>query len=700
MNINISNPLMTIRDAEVKADQPVLETMKDDGSVSKPTKPGVFDRKEINDQLRHAKDLCKSYRRKLINNWSTNIDYRRGKPFASQTDEDQVAVNLDWSLTKSKQAALFSQVPRLRLDHGQDTQAPWVYPYEQRVNDFLIKGGIEAAMEECLPDCINAAGVGIVMVSYEAITQDKQVPGVDLSVLSPESQSQILQSGTMPDGTPVPMQTVPHVVDKRYLVQRISPGDFLWPLDFSGSNFDNAQWIGRSGRVSWAEAVTRFKLNPEDKDKYTGTDRHRLDYMTADLDRDAAIAEHKVEFDELFYKEFHYDPETNKYSLIHHVVFLSGRPDPVIDEPWKGQRYDEQSDLVLGSQIFPIRVLTLTYITDDTLPPSDSSVGRPQVNEINKIRTQNIRQRERSIPMRWADVNRVDPMVLQSLMKGVWQAVIPVQGDGSRVLGEVARAQYPQEDGLFEKIAKQDLTSSWTLGPNQVGSGADVETKGESEQIAQGVQTTMAKERARVASFFVGIGQVMAGLVALYEDPSSLGQGFTPEVTNALSYSILADSTVLLDASQRLQRLNQFVNVYGKSGWVNLEPVLKEIAALSGLDPNTVIVPPSPPPPEQPNISLRLTGAQDMMNPMTLAFLIKTGQAPSSDQIEQAKGLIQGAVINPVTGAPPQPPVGPDGQPTPPPGPPPPGVGDANPQMTAMPKISDRSDAPGGQSKP
>jgi hypothetical protein len=84
-----------------------------------------------------------------------------------------------------------------------------------------------------------------------------------------------------------------------------------------------------------------------------------------------------------------------------------------------------------------------------------------------------------------------------------------------------------------------------------------------------------------------------------------------------------------------------------------------------------------------------------MMNPLTLAFLIKTGQAPSMDLIEQAKGLIQKAVLNPVVGQPPAPPVGPDGQPTPPGPPPPPGVGDANPDMTVMPKISDRSDVPG-----
>src|SRR5688572_12472821 len=67
--------------------------------------------------LRQKIEACKQYRRKLVQGWQANVDYRRGKPFASQTDEDRVAVNLDWSLTKQKQAALFSQVPAIRVNH-------------------------------------------------------------------------------------------------------------------------------------------------------------------------------------------------------------------------------------------------------------------------------------------------------------------------------------------------------------------------------------------------------------------------------------------------------------------------------------------------------------------------------------------------------------------------------------------------------
>jgi hypothetical protein len=683
---------MTTRAQEVVAEQNQPAKAEDQARLKK---------KKIHKEIRSNIDVCKEYRRKLVSNWTVSIDYRRGKPFASQADDDAVAVNLDWSLTKTKQAALFSQVPQVRVSHFPDTTTagPWLAQFERKLNDNLVEGGLEAAMDEVLPDCINAAGVGIILVSYEALTEDREVPAIDMASLPPEIGAQILQSGMLPDGSPVPMETVPHVTDKRYLVQRISPADFLWPTNFTGSDFDCAPWIGRSGRITWSEAVRKYKLKESDRDLVMGEDRTVLDKLTHDVEKEKVSPEQMVGFDEVFYREFQYDPEAKSYSTIHHLVFLSGKEDPVVDEPWKGQQMDEEAQTLLGAKKYPVRVLTLAYITDESIPPSDSAIGRPQVNEINKSRTQMIQQRSRNIPVRWFDVNRIDPAIQQSLMKGTWQNMIPVQGEGSRVIGEVAKSSHPPEDFTFDQIAKSDLNEMWTIGPNQIGSGADVETKGESGEIAANFQTRVGRERAKVVSFVVGISQVLAGLMCLYEDPSVFGEEFDPAFSKTLTFSILADSTVLLDSNQKLKRYSDFVNMYAKSGFVALEPVLKEIALLTGLDPNVVIKAPEPAPPEVPNISLRLTGAEDMMNPLLLAFMLGSGQGPKPELIEQAKQLIQQAVVATPPPPPPGGEMGPDGQPLPGgevPPPPPPAVGEANPDLTILPKITKRSNDPSG----
>jgi len=675
-------------------------------------------RAKINKQLKESVSTCKQYKRKLIQSWSVNIDYRRGKPFASQSDEDRISVNLDWSLTKQKQALLFSQVPEIRVNHPPQTTSaeflPWIHNYEQRINDTAVQAGIETALEECLPDCINAAGIGIVLIARETITEDVEVPAIDLSTFMPEEAAQIEASRMLPDGSELPMASVPRVLDSRYRITRVSPADFLWPIDFTGSDFNDAPWLGRTGRMTWPEAMATFKLNEADKQKYCGgEDRNIMDRLNTDAEKDEAET-YEVAFDEVFYKERSYDAKSKSFDAIHHLVFLGGSKKPVIDESWKGQQPDPETNLLVGSLRRPLQVLSLTYITDEAIPPSDSAIGRPQVNELNESRTHMVLQRKHSRPVRWFDVNRIDPTIQQALMKGVWQHMIPVQGNGDNIIGEISRSAMPQENFLFDGIIKGDLNEAWQVGQGQVGT--DIETKAEVNAVQGNMQTRIARERAKVSKFICIIAEVLGGLLSIYEDPATIGEGFKPSVSRTLVYSILADSTVLLDSGQRIKRLVDFVNFAAKSGYLNVEPVLKEIATLTGLDPNVVIQPPAPKPPAEPNISLRLTGAEDMMNPLLLAFMEKFGITPDPAAIERSKKLIQLAMMPPpgtIMPTPQQPgEVGPDGQPAEPnpmdkvpipiapqpgaadisPAPPgaPPPVGDAHPNWSAMPRINER----------
>jgi hypothetical protein len=649
-------------------------------------------------EFRQRIEICKTYRKKLLRNWTTNIDYRRGKPFSSQSDDDRISVNLDWTFTKTKQATLFSQIPQVRVAHSPESVSagPWVANFERRLNDKLRAAGIESTMDEVLPDCINAAGIGVAMVAFESRMEDKEVPAIDLAKLPPQIQMHALQTGTI-FGQPIPKKVVPFPVSSRYTVSRISPADFLWPVDFTGSDFDNAPWLGRSGRLTWAEAANRFGLTDIDKDKYLTEEKTVEDRLSHDYDREHLADDGKVGFDEIFYHTYQYDENETSFDTLYHLVFLHGKAEPVVDEPWKGQKVENGK--VIGALKSPIRVLTLTYITDEDIPPSDSAIGRAQVNELNQGRTQINRQRERSIPTDWFDVNRLDPAIQQALMRGTWRAAIPVQGNGQNVIGSVQRSGMGQENFMFDKIAKADAQEQWGIGANQVGIGGDVETKGEAGIIQNNFQTKVGRERAKVAAFFVGIAQVLGGLMCLFEEPGVFGEGFDPAFCEQLGFSVLADSTVLLDSEQRLGRLNNFLDKYAKTGWVNVEPVLREIAQLIGLDPNAVIEAPKPNKPVEPNISLRLTGSEDMTNPLLLAFLIQSGQAPSPELIEKAKALIQQAVVPepPMGGGPMGAPAAQPGAPGPLPPPPPPNIGEAMPEASLLPTIGKRSEPTGVQ---
>lgn len=697
---------------------PLSTPSPEETSPSSPPDTGVLkattvdpDTKKLHDEFLSRIAVCKVYRRKLISSWIQNIDYRRGKPFASQSDEDRIAVNLDWSLTKAKHASLFSQVPQIRLDHPPEslTSGPWLGKFEERLNDTFVTAGIQTAMDEAMPDVINAAGISAILVAHEALTEDVEIP-----ITAPGSTP--LTPSTNPlIPTPPQTITIPRIVDHRYTTSRISPGDLLWPINFTGSDFDNAPWIGRSGRITWAQAVSRFKLTDEDKDSILGEDRTTLDRLTHDVDKDKINSDEMVGFDEIFYKEFEYNPLAKSFNLIHHLVFIQGKDVPAIDEPWKGQKVDASGGII-GSMKTPLRVLTLTYITDETIPPSDSAVARPQINELNKSRTQFSLQRSRSLPIRGFNVNLVDPSIQQSLMRGTWQHMIPFNGNGANAIFEVQRSAMPPENFKIDAIIKADLNEMWQVGQDQNGPGAQDETKGQANIVQSNFQTRISQERARIAKFIVGVAEVLGGLLALNEPAESFGQGFDSSVCRTLAYSILADSTVLLDSNQRLQKLVQFLNLTAKSGWINVQPILEEMAELSGLDPSTVVQAPQPKPPVEPNISLRLTGVEDMMNPLALAFMIKSGQAPDSSLITQAMALIQAAVTPPPNASPNTPPIlpGPDapnvvseqikgtvpGQATPPaiptPAPPPPAIGEAHKDWGSNPKINKRTEGEGG----
>ena len=360
--------------AELPVDAVDQTTVDDSGPDSRP----------VWKQIKAEAETCRSYRKRLIPEWSQSIDYRRGKPLQSSRDEDRVIVNLDWSLTKTKQASLFSQVPQVRVTHPpQSIEAgEWLQLFEQRLNDTLRESGIETAMEECLPDCINAAGIGAVLVAYESITEDIELPAVDFTTYAPAARARIEATGLMLDGSPIPMKTITRTVAKRYRLTRISPADLLWPVNFTGADFDFSPWLGHSGRTTWPIALQRFKLNPEDKLKVLGEDKQPMERLTYDLDKEGK-PEELVSYDEIIYRKYMYELGEKSYDTLHHLVFVKGIDKPVIDKPWEGQRLQPGQggqQEVIGVQKNPIRILTLTYISDETIPPSDSAAGRPQVD--------------------------------------------------------------------------------------------------------------------------------------------------------------------------------------------------------------------------------------------------------------------------------------------------------------------------------
>lgn len=705
----------------------MVDAVQDTPSVpvttSAPAPTAGVDDKELVDAFRSHIALAKTARRKFHAEWKRNVELRLGRIAGIYTggvstgDDIKTELNPDWSLTKTKTANLYSQVPAVQVTHQNKQYAPAIAPFAKSLNYELgeKRANIGVAMEEVLNDVVNAAGIGAIIVGYTARFETVQVPAMDPSQLLPQVAMHLMQSGQMP------MTDAQRVASDKFYGTRISPSDLLTPAEFTGSYFDDGDWVGRTGRLPWGVAKGEFKLTDEQKDKVlTGATIQTEDDLRSQPAQGKAGDLKVVTFDELYYWRYRVDPDEPSFKAIWRIVFVHGLEEenegkPQVHEPWKGQERDEQSGKYVGACKFPIRVLTLTYITDNPIPPSDSSAGRPQVNDLRRSRSQMFQNRERSVPIRWFDVNRVDPLIQEQLMRGTFQGFIPSNGDGNRSIGEIARASYPSEDFAFDQAAKADLAETWQIGPNQSGTTSSGDhTKAEITTVQANFATRIGQERARVGSFFLSVAEVMAGLMCLYSDFPVLSDQERQVMQQAwdmkhilhdLVLDIRPDATIMLDSQTRIQRLAQFINLTAKSGFVNVMPIIAEMAALSGLDPAEVVVPPKPKEPDQPTILYRFSGKDDLVNPMVLGVMVKNKQAPSEQDIAAAVQLLVSAQqkAQQAALAPPPPPPGQPGlqppadQQQPPPEAPTglPGA-DAHPQWQLSNKIAARSRDIGG----
>jgi len=672
--------------------------------------------KKIAKGLKGQKESSKRNRRQFYNEWKRSVELRLGKIASQYTggvnveDEVQTEVNPDWSLTKTKVANLFSQVPMVSMTHQNSQFAQAIPPFMKSVNYEISENRCDLAvpMEEVLNDVTNASGVGGIYVSYDAIFEDVEMPAIDVSRL-PKAMVDIGIKMKL-----IPTTTKPMPVDAKISTERISPTNLLWPTEFLGSDFNKGPWAGYSGSYTWAQGQNELDLDDDDKERVMKGSESEVkteDDLRSQPDKGGLLDVKKMHFDHLFYKRHLYDSDCAFFDEIWEIVWVDGIDEPVRHRQWTGQKFLEDTGKFVGNKIFPLQILTTTYVTDNPIPPSESSAMRPQVNDMRRSRSQMFQNRERSLPLRWANSDKMDPEVMDTVMRGDFQGIIPVQGDGSRIMGEVARATYPSEDFTFDQMNKADLIEGWGFGPAQLGIVPNKQNRAQVQSEAQNFATRIGVERNKVAKFFLNIVRLVSGYMILYSDFPIL----TPQekqimqqtwdqghIQHDLVLKIRPDSQVVLDTTARIKRISDFINLTGKSGFVNVQPLITELAELSTIDPNGVVITPQPKQPEEPNISYRFSSKDDLMSAMVMALLVKHGKAPNEQEIQKAQQLLQLASQIQQPGSPAQapgpqqgqPPAGPAGPHPPGPAGPPPNPeqpAGANSNWSTMSKVAKRS---------
>lgn len=655
---------------------------------------------------------AESRRKDLVADWKENVAFRVMRPFSrisaadTQTPGDRVAVPEDWSRSKQKAAQLAYQIPRVVATAKRpefETAAPIV---TAAINDKLSRECRASYMiDECLSDVINASGlmVSIVGVDVRTEMQEHEVPGEP--VIDPMTGLAALDPVTgQPVLGPPTTQTVEHQVSKRFYWDRISTASFLWPREFSRSDWDKAPWLGYDFYLPLEEARRKYNLGPDFKSA------SKKPMLLADAvlsGQEHSNPEDYVKVTQLFYYGSFYDPDIIHPDCIKTIVFVEGKEEPVVDEkvdwqmwvdpvapvpagpptPEQPQGTPAQPGIpghYVGITKLPIRVGTLVYVSDLATPPSDSMVGRAQVREMSRSRSQMLRQRDHSIPIRWYDVNRIDPMVVEAIKAGTWQDIIPMDGPGDHAIGEVARANYPRENFQFSNIIGADLDRAWSLSNNQLGTTTDTERSATEVNVMSSANNTrLDYEKGRVNRYLVEGAQVLFQLMQRFMDETDYvrivgkdgAERLVPVNQDTLAgeyaFDIKADSSERVDLTTRQANIVKVYNLLANSPSVNRSALEREIIELHGLDPKKIEAEPKEPAPDKPNVSYRF-GGEDLLNPLAVAILQKSGVNITPDEIKAAALMVKDAIAQmreaqlpppaPPTGGGPPPGVVPPGQ--------------------------------------
>jgi len=591
---------------------------------------------------------CDTLRDSKLAIWKENVNYRKGKPLAKTPSNDTVVVPVDWSRTKNKQAQLFYQVPEVKLRARQPQYAGAAPIFGAALNfELTHQLRIEHLMDEVLGDVINAAGIGIAVIGYEGTFEDVEMPVQDTAALSPE---QIAQAQA---GVP-PTEMVKRPVFERYYADHIDPAQFLWPAEFVESDWQRADWLGYKAKDPKAVLVRRGWV----KKDFVAEGSEQLESVNdASEDPEQQGDEKEIGYAVIFYRPYLCDPNEKDPRKINRLILVDGIDDPVEDEPIKWQEFNPETRTWIGLTSFPIKVLTLTTISGEAIPPSDSEIGRPQVKEMSKSRSQMIAQRDRSLPMRWGDTSQIDPEIFDKINKGEYQGIIPTMGPGDHAIGEVARASFPRESFEFMNIFKSDLDESWSMSPNQQGLATPGDTSATEASIMQGSANVRVEyERARVLRFFLELAEGIGALMQMFQNDQKYAEVVGPQGVKSLEpwdrstirgdyiFEAKPDAALRIDVGQkRVEGLNLY-KMIRRDPLVNAQALLTDLMQMHGLDPQAYLVPPKEEPPKPPVVRYSFTSA-DFTNPLVVAISQKTSTPLTPADIKAAQAMMVDAGI-------------------------------------------------------
>jgi hypothetical protein len=590
--------------------------------------------------------------------WDANLKQYAPAP-SDDPDEygSKLNTNRDFTLVERKKADLFYQRPDVTgiaspLFAGQEAL---IETHTTILNEKLGLDGVNAKdlVHRVLFDVLCPAGTGATVMGYE-----------NVSILVPMEQpmGEPPAEGALGLEAPPPVpQTVmqPSTVYEECFWRWLSPKQVLLPHDLRTTIWDDAPWLAFEFEMP-VKAAKRKGWVPAD---YAGTapsDETRFDHGLGNAAGDSVACGVFIYYKSALYRDDR--PHPLHYTTL---VLMAGQETPAVHQDSPYQTLDPQGmltpDSLLGNCIHPLTIRTLT---DSPYVPSDCTISRPLVNELNKFRGDMVEQRNAN-NMRWAyNVDVLPPDALAKIQRAPIGGMIGLPGDayvGEGAIKELPHGTYPRENFSFNDYLDNDLARTHALDAEQSGASASGDQTATEANIKQSnVNARLGLERGIVLDWYVrGVtkySQLLMRFLSVEQAAKIVGpqaaqqwDGWRKQVPASLAFTAMPNSTLRQDTAAELDRRMKHYTYWANDPFINRSELARE--TLKYLGYSAKVYQPQPPPkgpePTKPGFSFK----GDDLNPLNpqfpivMAILQQSGVTVPPEVIQQAQAGAQNALL-------------------------------------------------------
>lgn len=660
----------------------------------------AFWRTEIQQARQTREEVASTY------GWEDNLKRYVPKPIKNADGKMNAEVNTgaDFRDVERKKAALFYDTPQVSLDVTQDREVAPASPqqpqplmlstltswHQELLNELLgpQHANVKPTILKAIFNCLCPSGVGPVSVGYQVTmrTVKTQVPVMDplgqpMMQPVPPLEQALAAIGVAPPPLPIPLMQEVEVevpIDERWFVSGFSPKALLIPSSFRDTDFQRAPWLGKEWRKPTSQVKREYNL-PADWAGGASDDAEKPYFEgSTPTPTDADAGDPYVSGVEITYRTQLRSEDEEHPDAMRQLVLVDGQDTPLIHRDSPYQDFTESGEMTDDSlRGFVDRPLVLRDLSDSAWIPSDCAVTAALTKELDKFRTDSVKQRANARRVILFDSSKVSPDVKDKIEQGAIGTFVPVmegalmQGKDA-IMQEIAQPSLGRETFMAQDIIERDREQILGIGSNQSG----IATKGRKTATEQSIvqrnsEARFEQERQRVLEWYLDVVAAFDTLVIRYADEAiavkilgetrgKLWAQHKQALAGGYGYNLRVDSGKYLDIEADRR---QWMQVYGslrQDPMINPRPLLKKVAEVWGMDPAELIVEPQKP---QQELKASVSFKGEDLNPANPAFAINIAilrqggwqidEAAIVEAQKQASAVVQGML--PVSGVGPDP---------------------------------------------